>query len=59
MIRYLEMFIMYSCFWSCGAVFSHTMERRKNFKRNATVLGIVFAILFLIPFPPPLLMRNA
>ena len=61
MIRYLEMFIMYSCFWSCGAVFSHTMERRRNFKRNATILGIIFAILFVVlcfVFPSQMFLRK-
>ena len=61
MIRYIEMFIMYICFWLCGAVFSHTMERRKNFKRNATATSILFLTLFIamcLIFPSQMFLRK-
>lgn len=61
MIHQIEMFIIFFCFWSCGAVFSYTVERRKNFKRNATIIGIVLLLLFVgfcLIFPSQVFMRK-
>ena len=46
MSTFIELFVMYVAYWTCGAVFSHTMEQRENFKRNTMIIVAIITVLF-------------